>query len=99
MYSRFGLFSVASTRRHRGVRTRMIALIGCLAAMLVFAPAAQAADPFFGLFSTDMSDPPAQLASDVGAHAATGVGVVREHLSGIASSAPPASSTSGTPTR
>ncbi len=58
----------------------MIALIGCLAAMLVFAPAAQAADPFFGLFSTDMSDPPAQLASDMGAHAATGVGVVREHL-------------------
>lgn len=48
--------------------------------MLGLAPAAHAGDPFFGMFTTDMSDPPAQLGADMSAHAATGVGLVREHL-------------------
>ncbi|HEV2776565.1 MAG TPA: hypothetical protein VGV90_13300 [Solirubrobacteraceae bacterium] len=62
------------------IRRAAIATFCCCLAMLALAPAVHAADPFFGLFSSDMSDPPAELGSDMSAHAATGVGVVREHL-------------------
>lgn len=48
--------------------------------MLGYAPAAHAGDPFFGLFASDMSTPPAQLAAEMSAHAATGVGTIRDNL-------------------
>ncbi|MDP8909023.1 MAG: hypothetical protein M3N47_07870, partial [Chloroflexota bacterium] len=36
--------------------------------------------PFFGLFTRDMSHPPAQLAAELDAQATTGAGTMREHL-------------------
>lgn len=64
----------------------MRARVGTIATMmgmllaLAIAPAAYAGDPFYGLFTTDMSHPAAQLAGEMDAHASTGVGVLREHL-------------------
>jgi len=57
-----------------------VILTCCTALLLTVAPAAPAADPFFGVVTSDMSRPPAQLAAELDAHAATGVGTVREHL-------------------
>lgn len=62
------------------VRRWMIALLCCIGGSLGLAPAASAADPFFGLFSNNMSHPAAQLAADMNAQASTGVGTLREHL-------------------
>jgi hypothetical protein len=67
----------------RGVRRVRIALAAtacCLAVTLSSAPGASAADPFFGLFGSNMSSPPGQLAADLDAQAATGAGTVRELL-------------------
>jgi hypothetical protein len=58
----------------------MIALLCCIGGGLMLAPPASAADPFFGLFSTNMSNPAAQMAADMNAQAGTGVGTLREHL-------------------
>ena len=55
-------------------------MLCCMGLGLVFAPAANAADPFFGLFAPNMSRPADQLAAQMNAHAATGVGTIREHL-------------------
>lgn len=44
------------------------------------ASAACAADPFFGMFTTDLNAPSAQLRPLVAAQAATGVGLLREHI-------------------
>lgn len=52
----------------------------CIALALVCAPAVPAADPFFGVFTRDMSHPAAQLAAEITAQAATGAGTLREHL-------------------
>ena len=59
------------------VLTGMLCSLAC---MLALAPAANAADPFFGLLAPNMSHPAAQLAAEMDAHAATGVGTMREHL-------------------
>ena len=52
----------------------------CLAVTLGVAPAAQAGDPFYGVFVSDMSHPTAQLGADLDAYAATGAGTLREHI-------------------
>lgn len=62
------------------VRAAIIATMCCLGGMLGCVPVAQAGDPFYGLFASDMSHPAATLGSDMNAYAATGVGTLREHL-------------------
>ncbi len=58
-----------------------IAVIWCIAiGLLTVTPAAQAADPFFGMFTTNLDRPAAQLDADLDAHARTGVGLLREHV-------------------
>ncbi|MDX6680800.1 MAG: polysaccharide biosynthesis protein PslG [Solirubrobacteraceae bacterium] len=52
----------------------------CIAVALACAPAARAADPFYGVFTRDMSHSAAQLGAELDAQAATGVGSLREHL-------------------
>jgi hypothetical protein len=56
------------------------ATLCALVAALAFVPTAQAGDAFFGTFTRDMSHPAAQLAAEMNAQAATGVGTLREHL-------------------
>ncbi len=57
-----------------------LAAIGVIAIALIAVPSAQAADPFFGVFTTNLDRPFAQLESELDAHAATGVGLLREHV-------------------
>lgn len=54
--------------------------LGWMAVACAFAPSAHAGDAFFGLFSSNMSTPSAQLNATLDAQARTGAGVVREHL-------------------
>lgn len=62
------------------VRTGTFATLCCVLIALASAPAASAADPYHGVFATDMSNPPARLAADMDAYARTGAGTLREHL-------------------
>jgi len=57
-----------------------IAAVCCIALGLLAAPAAHAADPFFGLFTTELDSAPAQMDAELNAQAATGVGLLREHV-------------------
>ncbi|HYF26503.1 MAG TPA: hypothetical protein VD931_12255 [Baekduia sp.] len=61
-----------------GIR-RVAALLGALAG-LAATPAAQAADPFFGILSNGHGLPTAKLTEELDGQAATGVGLLREHL-------------------
>jgi hypothetical protein len=61
-------------------RTGIVAAMCSLALLLALVPVAQAGDAFYGLFSSDMSHPAARLSADLDRYAATGVGVLREHL-------------------
>lgn len=60
--------------------TRMFALVGAAVLALVAAPAASAADPFYGMFTSNLGKSAAPLAAGLNAHAATGVGTLREHF-------------------
>lgn len=62
------------------VRAGTIAALCSLAVALSLATSARAADPFYGIFAPDMSNPPAKLAADMDAYARTGAGTLREHL-------------------
>lgn len=62
------------------VRVWMIAVLCSVGSGLIVTPAAHAGDPFFGLFAPHMSHPAAQMGAEMNAQAATGVGVIREHL-------------------
>lgn len=63
-----------------GLRAGTIATLCGLLLALASAPAAQAVDPFYGVFAPTMSLPAAQVNAQLDAQAATGAGVVREHL-------------------
>ena len=63
-----------------GARGWLGSILTCVVSLLLCAAPAHAGDPFFGLFASNMSRPADQLAAEMNAHAATGVGVVREHL-------------------
>src|SRR5215218_10414014 len=62
------------------VRAGTFATLCCVLIALASAPGASAADPYHGVFATDMSNPPARLAADMDAYARTGAGTLREHL-------------------
>ncbi len=51
----------------------------CLTFVICAAPA-RAADPFFGVFTTNLNAAPAQAEGGMTAQAATGVGLLREHV-------------------
>ena len=55
-------------------------MLCCLAFGLAMPLPAHAGDAFYGTFAPNMSHPPAQLAAEMDAQAATGAGVLREHL-------------------
>ena len=52
----------------------------CLLALLCVAPAARAADPFFGIFTTNLNAPARQVGRTMDAQVATGAGLLREHV-------------------
>jgi hypothetical protein len=52
----------------------------CCALLLLYAPAALAADPFFGLFTTNLNAPGEQVGRTMDAQARTGAGLLREHV-------------------
>ena len=56
------------------------AAVCCVLALLCAAPAARAADPFYGLFTTNLDAPAQQVARTMDAQAATGAGLLREHV-------------------
>lgn len=57
-----------------------IAAIIAIAIGLIAASTAQAADPFFGMFTNGLDRPVTQLDAELTAQAATGVGLLREHV-------------------
>ena len=61
-------------------RAALVAAIAAIAIALNAVASAQAADPFFGMFTTNLDRPIVELESDLDAQAATGVGLLREHL-------------------
>jgi len=62
-------------------RAARIAACLCLALALLAVPAcANAADPFYGIFTTDLDQPPSWQDAALAAQAATGVGTLREHV-------------------
>lgn len=62
------------------LRGTLATLLCALAWLGAAATGAQAADPFFGAFTTDLGLPAAQLEPQLDAQAATGIGVLREHV-------------------
>lgn len=58
----------------------IVALCGMLLCLGAAATPAQAADPFFGILTTDLNAFPADAAAALDAQAATGVGLLREHI-------------------
>jgi hypothetical protein len=62
------------------VRAGTFATLCCVLLAWACAPSASAADPYHGVFATDMSNPAATLAADMNAYARTGAGTLREHL-------------------
>jgi len=58
---------------------RIAALCGVVLGLCIAAPA-QAADRFHGIFTTNLNTPPAQVDAELDRQAATGAGVLREHV-------------------